>query len=85
MRLMEITRELGIEDHTKVVFHMKLLREAGIIERVRDGRRNRYRLSMNCPLRHPVEAHRSVGSLLATILDTAAMKRLSDSGGAAAP
>ena len=33
MRLMEITRELGIDDHTKVVFHMKLLREAGIIER----------------------------------------------------
>ena len=33
MRLMEITRELGIDDHTKVVFHMKLLREARIIER----------------------------------------------------
>ena len=33
MRLMEIARELGIDDHTKVVFHMKLLREAGIIER----------------------------------------------------
>lgn len=32
MRLMEITRELGIDDHTKVVFHLKLLKEAGIIE-----------------------------------------------------
>ena len=32
MRLMEITRELGIEDHTKVVFHLKMLKEAGIIE-----------------------------------------------------
>ena len=32
MRLMEITRELGIDDHTKVVFHLRLLREAGIIE-----------------------------------------------------
>ena len=32
MRLMEITRELGIDDHTKAVFHMKILREAGIIE-----------------------------------------------------
>lgn len=31
MRLMEITRELGIEDHTKVSFHLKLLKEAGII------------------------------------------------------
>lgn len=32
MRLMEITRELNIEDHTKVIFHLKLLKEAGIIE-----------------------------------------------------
>ena len=29
--LMEITRELGIEDHTKVVFHLKMLKEAEII------------------------------------------------------
>lgn len=32
MRLMEITRELDIEDHTKVVFHLKILKEAGIVE-----------------------------------------------------
>ncbi len=32
MRLMEICRELGIEEHTKVVFHMKMLKESGIIE-----------------------------------------------------
>jgi DNA-binding NtrC family response regulator len=32
MRLMEITRELGIDDHTKVVFHLKILKEAGSIE-----------------------------------------------------
>ena len=31
MRLMEITRELKIDDHTKVVFHLKMLREAGVI------------------------------------------------------
>lgn len=36
MRLMEITRELGIEDHTKVVFHLKILKEAGIIEQDQD-------------------------------------------------
>ncbi len=36
MRLMEITRELGIDDHTKVVFHLKLLKEAGIIEQDTD-------------------------------------------------
>ena len=32
MRLMELTRELGIEDHTKVNFHMKILKEAGVIQ-----------------------------------------------------
>lgn len=32
MRLMELTRELDIEDHTKVVFHLKTLKEAGIIK-----------------------------------------------------
>jgi DNA-binding NtrC family response regulator len=31
MRLMELARELSIEDHTKVLFHLKILREAGII------------------------------------------------------
>ena len=32
VHLMEITRELGIDDHTKVVFHLKMLKEAGIID-----------------------------------------------------
>ncbi len=31
MRLMEIARELSIKDHTKVIFHLKILREAGIV------------------------------------------------------
>jgi YesN/AraC family two-component response regulator len=32
MHLMEITRALKIEDHTKVVFHLKVLRESSLIE-----------------------------------------------------
>ncbi len=32
MHLMEITRDLGIEDHTKVVFHLKMLKAAGVID-----------------------------------------------------
>ena len=28
----EITRELVINDHTKVVFHLKILKEAGLID-----------------------------------------------------
>lgn len=36
MRLMELSRELGIEDHTKVIFHLKILREAGLVEQDAD-------------------------------------------------
>ncbi len=36
MRLMEITRDLSIEDHTKVVFHLKMLKEAGKIAQDED-------------------------------------------------
>ncbi|MBI5235582.1 MAG: response regulator [Deltaproteobacteria bacterium] len=32
MRLMEIARELMITDHTKVIFHLRLLRDTGLIE-----------------------------------------------------
>ena len=32
MRFMELVRALAIEDHTKVNFHLKVLREAGFIE-----------------------------------------------------
>lgn len=32
IHLMEITRDLGIDDHTKVVFHLKMLKEAGIVD-----------------------------------------------------
>jgi len=36
MRLMQLTRELGIEDHTKVNFHLKILKEAGVVEQDSD-------------------------------------------------
>jgi DNA-binding NtrC family response regulator len=32
LRLMEITRELEIDDHTKVIFHLKLLKEAEFVQ-----------------------------------------------------
>lgn len=36
LRLMEITRELKIEDHTKVVFHLRSLKQAGLIKQEKD-------------------------------------------------
>jgi len=32
VRLMELARELSVADHTKVIFHLKILKEAGIVE-----------------------------------------------------
>lgn len=36
MRLMKITRKLKIEDHTKVLFHLRTLKESGLIEQSED-------------------------------------------------
>ena len=38
--------------------------EGGYVQVAKDGRRNRYTVSSAMPLRHRVEAHRTVGDLL---------------------
>lgn len=43
------------------------LETAGYLTRVRAGRRNHYEINANLPLRHPIEAHRTVGILLALV------------------
>jgi len=40
------------------------LQEAGILTKIRDGRRNHYQLHLDKPLRHPIESHCTVRSLL---------------------
>lgn len=36
----------------------------GLVTRERQGRRNHYSLNLDQPLRHPLEAHRTVGELV---------------------
>ncbi|MCU0683576.1 MAG: winged helix-turn-helix domain-containing protein [Polyangiaceae bacterium] len=43
------------------------LEMAGYVSHEREGRRNRYDVRAELPLRHPLESHRSVGALLALI------------------
>ena len=76
-RLRDVALAVGITERAvqKIVSDLE---EAGVVERVRDGRRNRYLLFLDKPLRHPIEAHRSVGALLGTILNPVAVKRLTD-------
>ena len=74
-RLRDVATSVGITERAvqKIVDDLE---EAGIVTRERSGRRNRYRLNISVPLRHPLEAHRSVGALLGMVLDRNAIRRL---------
>ena len=76
-RLRDVALAVGITERAvqKIVSDLE---EAGVVQRVREGRRNRYRLFLDQPLRHPIEAHRSIGALLGMVLDSTALKRLGD-------
>jgi DNA-binding Lrp family transcriptional regulator len=43
------------------------LEEDRFLEREKQGRQNRYRILASQRLRHPVEAHRTIGDLLALL------------------
>lgn len=67
-RLRDVAARVGITERAvqKIVGDLEA---AGIVVRERRGRRNAYRLDVSVPLRHPLEAHRSVGTLLSLILE----------------
>jgi predicted transcriptional regulator len=74
-RLRDVAAEVGITERA-VQGIVGDLERAGVILRERQGRRNTYRLCLDAPLRHPLEAHRSIRALLAMVLDAAQLKRL---------
>lgn len=43
------------------------LEGAGFVEVRREGRRNRYVLHLDRPMRHPLESHHAVASLIASV------------------
>jgi DNA-binding MarR family transcriptional regulator len=63
-RIRDLASAIGITERavTRIVGE---LADAGVLVRQRRGRRNVYRVRRNVHLRHPVEAHRTVGDLLA--------------------
>ena len=63
-RLREIAERIGITDRA-VQRIVTDLEDAGILTRAREGRRNRYEINEAVRLRHPHEAHCTVGDLLA--------------------
>jgi len=63
MRLRDVAAKVGITERA-VQRIVSELEEGGVLMRERDGRRNRYTIEHNRPLRHDLEAHRTVGDLL---------------------
>lgn len=69
IRLREVAVRVGITERA-VQRIVADLEEGGYLERERNGRRNRYRVHRERPLRHPIEAHRDIGALLSLIFDS---------------
>jgi DNA-binding MarR family transcriptional regulator len=68
IRLRDVAEQVGITE--RAVQRIVADLEAGhYITRERSGRRNHYHVNDERPLRHPVEAHRTVRTLVALILD----------------
>jgi len=65
-RIREVADRVGITERA-AMRNVKHLDEAGVVSRQRVGRRNRYRINMETSLRHPLESHGTVGSLLTAL------------------
>ena len=74
-RLRDVAERVDITERTalRVVTHLE---EAGILTRSKVGRRNSYVIDPDKCLRHPIEAHCTVGDLLASILSDSEYKKL---------
>jgi hypothetical protein len=63
LRVRDIATRVGITERAVQKIMMEL-ESGGVLTRTRDGRRNRYAIHADVHLRHPVEAHRTVGDLI---------------------
>ncbi|MCK6498259.1 MAG: MarR family transcriptional regulator [Nitrospira sp.] len=67
VRMRDVARLVGITERA-VQRIIADLEETGYIARIRHGRRNRYEVRDHLPLRHPIERHERVSSLIALVL-----------------
>lgn len=65
-RVREIAAAVGVTERA-VLRILGELEAAGYVRVTREGRRNRYAVRGGAPLRHPLEAHRTVDDLLALV------------------
>jgi DNA-binding transcriptional ArsR family regulator len=64
--LREVAQQVGITERA-VQRIVAELEAGGVVRRERQGRRNRYQLNLDAPLRHPLERHCTVGELLRSV------------------
>ena len=77
-RLRDVADRVGITERSaqRLIAHLD---EAGILKRVKHGRRNSYYIDTDAHLRHPIEETSTVGELLKVILSPARVRRLAAS------
>ena len=63
IRLRDIAATVGITERTAAQI-VNDLEEAGYLTKIRQGRRNRYEVHEELPLRHPRHRHHTVGELI---------------------
>ena len=63
MRLRDVSDAVGITERAAQRIVAELV-EAGYLSRMRDGRRNRYEIHPELPLRHPMERDHGIGEIL---------------------
>lgn len=69
LRVRDLAEKAGITERA-VLKILGELEEGGVIRREREGRCNRYHIDRTARLRHQLEAHRTVGDLIAAVHGT---------------
>jgi DNA-binding IclR family transcriptional regulator len=67
MRLRDVADLVGVTERA-VQRIVAELEEGGYLLRSKQGRRNRYEIGLDLPLRHPIERHCKVAKLVAMVL-----------------
>lgn len=70
VRLRDVAQKVGITERAaqRIVAELE---EAGYLSHEKIGRRNRYEVHANLPLRHPLEDHLEIGALLRVLINRA--------------
>jgi predicted ArsR family transcriptional regulator len=79
LRLRDIATHVGITERAAQRILHDLV-ESGYVERRRSGRRNEYRLRLERPMRHPIEAGHAVRELVSVLAGGAAVTAAKGTG-----